>query len=113
MGIYFNQDNFIKKLKEFRGACKQEEIANILEISRPTLSMLENGKQIPNLDMLMKICNKLKINPNAFFYQEEQSPLVMMMGQLKESDQENFREVMDRIAIRQKYFAIAKRCGVR
>lgn len=113
MTAYFDQDLFVKKLKGFRGERKQYEVAKLLDISRPTLSNLENGKQIPNLDLLLKICDKLNIKPNDLFYQEEQSPVVMMMGQLKAGDKQNFSKVMDRIAIRQKYYAMAKRCGSR
>lgn len=113
MATYFDQDLFVKKLKDFRGERKQDEVAILLDISRPTLSNLENRKQVPNVGMLLKICDKLDINPKDLFCQEEQSPVVMMMGQLKADDKQNFSKVMDRIAIRQKYFAIAKRCGIR
>lgn len=113
MAVYFNREQFTRALKVFRANRKQSEVAKELDISRPTLSMLENGRQLPDIDMLAKICSHLGLNPETFFYKEERNPVVMMMGQIKDSDQDKFQEAIERIAIRQKYRAMAGRCGVR
>ncbi|MDD4690557.1 MAG: helix-turn-helix transcriptional regulator [Eubacteriales bacterium] len=113
MSVHFNREQFTRALKEFRANRKQSEIAEEFDISRPTLSMLENGKQLPDIDMLAKICGHIGLKPETFFYKEESNPVVMMMGQMRNSDQDKFQETMERIAVRQKYLAMAGKCGIK
>jgi len=106
----FNKELFTQKLKEFRGSRSQNDVADELNIKRPTLSLLENGKQLPTLEILTKICSKVDMSIDSFFIKEEQNPVLLMMGQLRESDQPKLNNVMERIKIREKYIAIGKRC---
>lgn len=43
---------------------KQTELAEKLGISNNHLSAIENGKENPSLEMLMKICETLEITPD-------------------------------------------------
>lgn len=43
---------------------KQNMLAEKLEISNNYLSSIEHGKETPNLDVLIKICNALKVTPD-------------------------------------------------
>lgn len=106
----FNKELFTQKLKEFRGSRSQNDIADELDIKRPTLSLLENGKQLPTLEILTKVCLKTDMSIDSFFIKDEQNPVLLMMGQLRESDRPKLGNVMDRIKIREKYIAISKRC---
>lgn len=54
----FNAEKFCKDLVSLREKESQDNFAKKLEIKRPTLSLLENGKQIPTIDLLSKICSK-------------------------------------------------------
>jgi transcriptional regulator with XRE-family HTH domain len=109
--IYFNGELFIQKLKEFKGNRSQYNVAKELGINnRSTISLLENGKQIPSLEVLQKLCEKVNLPVDTFFAKEEQSPVLMMMGQLKEADRVKLENVISRIKIREKYIAISKRC---
>ena len=53
----FNLEKFCKDLVALRGKESQEVFAQKLDIKRPTLSLLENGKQVPTIDLLSKICS--------------------------------------------------------
>ncbi|HOJ11787.1 MAG TPA: helix-turn-helix transcriptional regulator [Clostridiales bacterium] len=111
MIINFNSELFVQKLKEFKGNKSQNDVANELGINnRSTISLLENGKQIPSLEVLQKLCEKVNLPVDTFFMKETQSPVLMMMGQLKETDRSKLENVINRIKIREKYIAISKRC---
>lgn len=108
--IHFNNELFKKIFKEYRGEKSQKEIAEELGLGRSMVSLLENGKQIPTLEMLKKVCEKTNKDLNDFFLKEQEDPILMLMGQLRESDKENLQEVLKRISIREHYIAINKRC---
>lgn len=111
--INFNNEFFAQKLKEFKGGRSQNNVANELGINnRSTISLLENGKQIPSLEVLQRLCEKVNLTVDAFFVKETQSPVLMMMGQLKESDKPKLENVIKRIKIREKYISISKRCDI-
>ncbi len=48
--------NELEKLRKERGI-RQEELAEALEVSRQTISSLENGKYNPSLVLAFKIAN--------------------------------------------------------
>lgn len=48
----FNGEKFCKDIIELRGTDSQSAFAEKLGINRSTLSLLENGKQIPTLELL-------------------------------------------------------------
>jgi DNA-binding XRE family transcriptional regulator len=107
----FEKELFTQKLKEFRGSRSQNDVADELDINRATLSLLENAKQLPSLEILNKICLKTNMPIDSFFIKEEQNSVLLMMGQLQESDRPKLGNVMERIKIREKYIAISKRCS--
>jgi transcriptional regulator with XRE-family HTH domain len=109
--VKFNTDLFAQRLKEYRGAKSQNEVADEFGINRATISLLENGKQMPTLEILQKFCEKIGTACDSFFIKEERNPILLMMGQLKESDKSKLSNVLERINIRAKYIAISKRCG--
>lgn len=108
--ISFNEELFAQKLKEYRGNRSQSEVADELGINRATISLMENGKQIPTLDMLQKFCDKAHYSIDTFFVKSESSPIMLLMGKLRETDKSKLMDVINRIRIREKYYAISKRC---
>ncbi|WP_448902115.1 helix-turn-helix domain-containing protein [Eubacterium sp.] len=50
--------------KELR--IKQSELAEKLDISSNHISSIENGREKPSLDTLLKICEELKATPDYF-----------------------------------------------
>ena len=53
----FNAEKFCSDLIILRGKETQDTFAQKLGIKRSTLSLLENGKQVPTIDILGQICN--------------------------------------------------------
>jgi transcriptional regulator with XRE-family HTH domain len=45
----------------------QEDLAGMAEIDRSFLSYIENGRNNFSVEMLLKICKELKINPQKVF----------------------------------------------
>ena len=105
----FNVEKFCKDLVSFRGKETQENFAKKLEIKRPTLSLLENGKQVPTIDLLSKICSMTGVSVNEYFVESTTDALVYLMGSLKESDKIKIEEMAERIRIKEKYELLAKR----
>lgn len=107
--IRFNKEEFMNVFREFRGESSQEEIASELGLGRSTISLLENGKQLPTLDILQRICEKVDKNIDTFFITEKEDPILLLMGKIKPSDKEDFRNVFDKLRVREHYLAINKR----
>jgi transcriptional regulator with XRE-family HTH domain len=107
----FNKELFAQKLKEYKGTKSQNDIADELDIKKPTLSLLENGKQLPTIEMLTKVCLYLNMSIDSFFIKEEQNSIPLMRRQLGDSDKLKLNNVMERIKIREKYIAINRRCN--
>ncbi len=63
--------NILEKLRKERGI-RQEELADILEVSRQTISSLEKGRYNPSIQLAFKIARffDLKIE-DIFIYEEE------------------------------------------
>ncbi len=63
--------NILEKLRKERGI-KQEDLADILEVSRQTISSLEKGRYNPSIQLAFKIARffDLKIE-DIFIYEEE------------------------------------------
>lgn len=51
-----------QNLKLFRGKQTQAEFAKILGISSNTVSTIEQNKQIPSIDLFIKICRTLQVS---------------------------------------------------
>ncbi len=62
--------NKLEELRKKKGI-NQEELANILEVSRQTISSLENGKYAPSIFLAFKISNYFKLPIEEIFIYEE------------------------------------------
>lgn len=105
----FNLEKFCKDLVALRGKESQEVFAQKLDIKRPTLSLLENGKQVPTIDLLSKICSLTGEKADDYFVESTTDALVYLMGSLEESDKLKIEEMAERIRIKEKYEMLAKR----
>lgn len=63
------------KLEEIRNArgIKQDELAKVLEVSRQTISSLENGKYNPSIILAFKIARYFNMTIEEIFIYEEES----------------------------------------
>jgi transcriptional regulator with XRE-family HTH domain len=109
--LHFDTELFRKMLREYRGSRSQEDLAKEFGLGRSSVSLLENGKQLPTLDTLKKFCEKINKDISIFFRKEEDDPVFLLMGQLKDSDRDSLLEVLDRIKVREYYITISQRCG--
>lgn len=64
--------NRLEELRKQRGI-KQEELANALEVSRQTISSLENGRYNPSIQLAFKIAKYFNMSiEEIFIYEEEE-----------------------------------------
>lgn len=105
----FNASKFCQELVKLRGKETQEVFANKLEMKRSTLSLLENGKQIPNIHQLSKICDLAGHNIDDYFIESKTDSLIYLMGSLKKTDKNSIEKMAERIRIKEKYELLAKR----
>jgi putative transcriptional regulator len=65
--------NRLEEIRKQRGI-KQEELAAALEVSRQTISSLENGRYNPSITLAFKIARFFKMSiEEIFLYEEAQS----------------------------------------
>lgn len=64
--------NFIKESRKTKGY-KQKELADILHISDKTVSRWETGSGLPEMSMLMPLCEALEISINELLNGEKQA----------------------------------------
>ncbi|WP_100065448.1 helix-turn-helix transcriptional regulator [Miniphocaeibacter massiliensis] len=63
--------NRLKELRKERGI-NQEELANILEVTRQTIGSLENGRYDPSINLAFKIAKYFNMAiEDIFIYEEE------------------------------------------
>ncbi len=105
----FNVEKFCKDLTLLRGKEAQQTFAIKLNVNRSTLSLLENGKQMPTIDILTKICNLSGKSTDEYFVEATRDSLVYLMGTLNETDKAKIEEMVERIRIKEKYELLAKR----
>ena len=105
----FNAEKFCKDLIALRGKESQATFAEKLDIKRSSLSLLENGKQMPTIDILSRICNLSGKNTDEYFVESTKDSLVYLMGSLEESDKVKIEEMAESIRIKEKYELLAKR----
>ena len=105
----FDSKKFCEDLVNLRGKESQERFAQKLNIKRSTLSLMENGKQLPTLDFLSKICSLTGLSTDEYFIEIRTDSLVYLMGSLEESDKLKIEEMIERIRIKDKYEMLAKR----
>ena len=64
--------NRLEELRKKLGV-KQEELAEILQVSRQTIGSLENGRYNPSIILAFKIARYFKMNiEEIFIYEEEE-----------------------------------------
>ena len=105
----FDLQKFCKDLIALRGKESQERFAQKLKVKRSTLSLLENGKQIPTLDILSIFCQLAGKNTDDYFVESTTDSLVYLMGSLEATDKVKIEEMAERIRIKEKYELLAKR----
>lgn len=105
----FNGEKFCKDLIELRGIDSQAAFAEKLGINRSTLSLLENGKQIPALELFNKVCNLASKSTEDYFKETPEDSLVYLMGSLENADKIKIEKMAERIRIKEKYERLAKR----
>lgn len=65
--------NRLEELRKQRGI-RQEELAEILQVSRQTIGSLENGRYNPSIILAFKIARYFGLSiEDIFIYEEEQS----------------------------------------
>ena len=65
--------NKIEQLRKERGI-KQEEFAKMLEVSRQTISSLENGRYHPSIGLAFKIARLFEMQiEDIFIYEEDET----------------------------------------
>ena len=105
----FNAKKFCEDLITLRGKESQDKFSQKLNIKRPTLSLLENGKQLPTIDILSLFCDLAGKSTDDYFVESTSDALVYLMGSMEESDKEKVEEMAERIRIKEKYELLAKR----
>lgn len=105
----FNVGKFREDLIALRGRETQDNFAQRLGVKRPTLSLLENGKQLPSIDLLSRVCSMNDHSTEDYFIESRTAALVYLMGSLEDSDREKIKEMAEQIRIKEKYEAYAKR----
>lgn len=105
----FNAEKFCKDITELRGKETQVSFAKKIGINRSTLSLLENGKQMPTIDILTHICNLSGKSTNEYFTEVTRDSLVYLMGSLEGADKGKIEQMAERIRIKEKYELLAKR----
>ncbi|MCD8110366.1 MAG: helix-turn-helix transcriptional regulator [Clostridiales bacterium] len=105
----FDSKRFCSDLIALRGEESQSEFAKKMNMNRSTLSLLENGKQIPTVSILNMVCNLSGKSTDEYFADAIHDSLVYLMGSLDEADKEKIEEMAERIRIKGKYELLAKR----
>lgn len=62
--------NKLEEIRKERGI-KQEELASVLEVSRQTISSLENGRYNPSIILAFKIAKYFNMSIEEIFIYEE------------------------------------------
>lgn len=106
----FNKEKFCQDLKRIRMNTSQELLAKEIAVNRSTLSLLENGRQVPSLEVFNRICDIGNLHPEEYFFEEQADELLYLMGKMDEEDKENVEDLMERVKIKEKYFILSKRC---
>ena len=65
MGYFFDPEKF-KVARQIK-SLSQQEMASVIGVSPQTISNIETGKTIPNIETLLKICNEYGFHPRFFF----------------------------------------------
>ena len=105
----FNNTRFCEDLISLRGKTSQNDFAFKLGLKRPTLSLIENGKQIPTLDILSKVCDMSGKSIDDYFCEPLTDRLVYLTESLEPGDKSKIETMINRIKIIEKYRTLAKK----
>lgn len=74
-----------KRIKDLRKSrnLKQDDLANILEISRGQISNLENGRRSLNLTQLEKLCSLFKVDMSYFGIEPDTQETIQLLERAK------------------------------
>ena len=88
--------NLGKTLQELRKEknISQEEIANILNVSRQTISNWENSKSYPDIIMLIKLCDIYKISLDDLLKEDQE-----LLNHIKKEKQKKNKIIITCISI--------------
>lgn len=64
--------NRLEEIRKQKGIT-QEELADLLEVSRQTIGSLENGRYNPSINLAFKIARFFNMNVEEIFIYEEES----------------------------------------
>ena len=105
----FDKEKFCSDIKKLRNKRTQKEISELLGLNRSTWSLIENGKQLPDLDTYQKICSFFGMRPQDYFVERKKdSAAVFMMGALEDCDKEKINDMLERIRLREKYYHLSR-----
>ena len=98
-----NIDSIGKYIREYRKKknMSQETLAELIDVSVPYISMLENSQKYPALDTLISLANALDISPNHLLcetmnneYEMKRSVMLDEISELSEREQERIFTVV-------------------
>ncbi|MBR1831475.1 MAG: helix-turn-helix transcriptional regulator [Ruminiclostridium sp.] len=98
-----NIDSIGKYIREYRKKknMSQETLAELIDVSVPYISMLENSQKYPALDTLISLANALDISPNHLLcetmnneYEMKRSVMLDEISELPEREQERIFTVV-------------------
>ena len=105
----FNAKKFCEDLITLRGKRVPRQLCSETRYKKAYIVLLENGKQMPTIDILSRFCNLSGNSTDAYFVESTTDALVYLMGSLEESDKAKIEEMAERIRIKEKYELLAKR----
>lgn len=108
----FKSELFIRSLKDIRGNQTQEEFASVLGLNRASLSLYENGKQFPSVDLLKQVSELANKTLDFYFEETEQNALLYLCGNFEDVDKKKINALVEIIRIKDKYKALERRASV-
>ena len=97
-----NQNNkFSENIKEIRKQMEltQEQFAEKLSISIPTVRAYESGLKLPKLENLVEYCCKLSVSMNDLLMDKPQKVDTVLKSKLELMSEDNLKELLDIIRL--------------
>ena len=64
-------ENIKLKIARVQEGLSQQELADLCEVTRQTIGLIEKGKYNPTLNLCIKIANTLNLTLNDLFWDED------------------------------------------
>ena len=64
-------ENIKLKIARIQKGLSQQELADLCEVTRQTIGLIEKGKYNPTLNLCIKIANTLDLTLNDLFWDED------------------------------------------